>query len=105
MDTGLADLRTLVLVHRQGIIFAMAFAKGIPLDSAAILSTVLEGILYGECLNEFVCPIPIKIARFRFLCTDVYWHHLGTDIQASHAGRQSSNHCCGRPAVGTEHRG
>jgi hypothetical protein len=65
----------------------MAFAKGIPLDSAAIMSTVLEGILYGEYLNELICPTSLKIALFRLLCINVYWHHLGTDIQASHAGR------------------
>ncbi|KAG2751868.1 hypothetical protein P692DRAFT_20799754 [Suillus brevipes Sb2] len=35
----------------------MAFAKGIPLDSAAIMSTVLEGILYGFSVLMFIGTI------------------------------------------------
>jgi FtsH-binding integral membrane protein len=36
----------------------MAF---ISLDTAALLSTALEGILYGEYLDQFVCPVTAKL--------------------------------------------
>lgn len=83
----------------------MAIGKGIPLDSVALMSTVLEGILYGQYTNVILHPILTKIAFFRLFRPHVYWHYLGADPQTSHAGRQSSNHSCSRLAVCTEHCG
>jgi hypothetical protein len=83
----------------------MYSTRGIPSDTAAILAASLEGILYGEYRNWFVCPIPTKLGFSRLFSPHVYGYNLGFDIQPSHAGRESSDHCSGHPAVDIEYYG
>ena len=49
---------------------------GIPMDNAAVMSTALEGILYGEYGNSIVCPMTTKLRFLRFLSAHVYRYHL-----------------------------
>jgi hypothetical protein len=78
---------------------------GIPLDTAAIMSTVLEGILYGEYCNDLIRPMATIARFFRLFSAHVYRHHLVIDPQTSHARCQSPHRCCGNPAVDTEYYG
>ncbi|KAG1746075.1 hypothetical protein EDB19DRAFT_1826488 [Suillus lakei] len=52
-----------------------------PLDTAAIMSTVLEGILYGECYNECARSMPTKLLFFRLFSPHVYRYNLVIHLQ------------------------
>lgn len=56
-------------VHPKSIIFAM---RGIPLNTATIMSTALEAILYGEYCDSFVHPITTKLKISRLFSAHVY---------------------------------
>jgi hypothetical protein len=58
-------------------------SPGIPLDTAAIMSSVLEGILYGGYLNEFALPMPTKLVFSRLLSPHVCRCYLDDDLQTS----------------------
>lgn len=64
MKTGedaLSFLRTSPgLYTAEHFYFSMA-ASGIPLDAGTLMSTVLEGILYGEFCNRSVLPVLTKL--------------------------------------------
>lgn len=47
---------TLYRLTSQGFSFTMVALAGIPMDAAAIMSSVLEGILYGMYRNESSRP-------------------------------------------------
>lgn len=79
----------------------MAFVS---LDTAALISTSLEGILYGEYLNQFVHLVTTKLRIFRPFGPYVYRHHVGNDLQTFHARCQSPSRCCIRPTVDIEYR-
>jgi hypothetical protein len=83
----------------------MSSASSITLDTAAFISTVLEGILYGKYLGQFVSLVTTKLKVFRLFGPYVHWHHMGTDLQTFHARCQSTSRCCSRPAVDLEYRG
>jgi hypothetical protein len=59
-------------------------SPGIPLDTAAIMSSVLEGILYGGYHSEFALPMPTKLAFSRLLSPHVRRCYLDDDLQTSH---------------------
>jgi len=81
-------------------------ARGIPLDAAAIMSTVLEGILYGEYCIGLIRPMPsTKLGYFRLFTPHVCGCRLGIDLQTSYAGSQSPHCCSGHYVVHTKHRG
>jgi hypothetical protein len=80
-------------------------SSGIPLDAVAIMSSVLEGILYGGYCNKFACPLHTKLAFFRLFSPHVCSYYLDSHLQTSHTQRQSATCYSCHPTVLTEYRG
>lgn len=89
------------LVHSQAIQVVLAMVStGIPLDTATIISTVLEAILFGEYYNEH-SSIPVNLWFFRLFSSHVHGYNVGVDPLQT--WRKSPDRFGSNPAVDIKH--
>jgi len=79
-------------------------SSGIALDDAAIMSTALEGILYGVFLGCFWESSSVKQVLCRIFAASVYCHRVGVDLRTGPSSIQPGDDLNSYRPPGSEHR-